>query len=65
MSEIFVYEFCDLCIEPSLYKVAIYRLNSEREVYRGPVENVPEKYSDDVIESWDMGDDGVLVLNID
>ncbi len=46
-----VYEFCQMCIEPSILNVEIF---DGEIVYSGPADEIPEEYEDVEVSSFDL-----------
>lgn len=59
-----VYDFIDLCIEPGFLKLIIYDGAAEENVYEGYADEMPEKYDDLTVESFDIPTEGSITLNI-
>ena len=61
-----VYEFVDLCIDPSILKVEIYSLDAGDVVWMGYGDEIPSKYEDVEIDSYDVPTKkDRITLNID
>lgn len=58
--------FCDACIEPSLQKIKLYDCDTEKDVWEGFANEIPEEYEDWFISSWDciISPSETLTLNI-
>lgn len=69
--EISVYDFVQLCCDPSMLKVAIFDLAVGEELYRGYADEIPEEYEDmkvwsyDAPVSMDYGGTDTLEINVD
>lgn len=57
-------ELMELCIEPSLCKVAIYSLDKGGEIYSGMGDEIPDEYGDLEFNSFDVPSDGCMTFNI-
>lgn len=60
-------EFAELCLEPSMCSVDIFSLEEGEKVYEGNLSDLPQKYHDCEIASFDAiyNDNPVLTINID
>lgn len=58
--------FCDACVEPSLQKIKLYDCDTEKDVWEGFADEIPEEYEDWFISSWDciISPSETLTLNI-
>lgn len=58
--------FCDACVEPSLQKIKLYDCDTEKDVWEGFADEIPEEYEDWLISSWDciISPSETLTLNI-
>lgn len=65
--EITVWEFVQLCCDPSMLKVCIFDLHSGMDVYKGYADEIPAKYEDMKVWSFDAPFCGTdtLEINID
>lgn len=57
-------DFMELCVDPSFCKVEIYDTNKEETVWFGDGDEIPEKYGESYIESFDVPTEGCLTFNI-
>lgn len=57
-------ELMDMCIEPSLCKVEIYSADSEKVIWSGWADELPDEYGEMNIESFDVPTEGCLTFNI-
>ena len=54
------------CCDEGLLKVEVYDLNKDKVVWKGRGDEVPDKYIDEEISSWDVPcKDGTLTFNIE
>lgn len=65
--EITVWEFVQLCCDPSMLKVDIFDLASGESVYKGMADEIPADYEDMKLWSFDapFGGTDTLEINID
>lgn len=59
-----IMELMDMCIEPSFCKVEIYDCEKGETVWTGWADELPEKYGEKYIESFDVPTEGCLTFNI-
>lgn len=59
-----VYDFIDLCVEPSFLKLTIYDANTGDDVFTGAADELPMEYEDLTVESFDVPTDGHITLNV-
>lgn len=65
--EISVYDFVQLCCDPSMLMVVIFDLAIGEELYRGYADEIPEEYEDMKVWSFDapFGGTDTLEINVD
>ena len=60
-----IYEFCNLCIEPSLCKLTIYDSNVGEDIFMGTMEDAMEsKYADYEVDSFDVPNLDAITVNV-
>ena len=60
-----VYDFCDMCIDPSLCKITIYDANASENVFMGTMEDAREsQYADLVIDTFDVPTEDAITVNV-
>ena len=59
-----VYDFIDMCIEPSMLQVSLYDVNLSEVVWEGYGDELPEEFEDAVVDTYDVPYDGAITLNI-
>ena len=57
-------EFMELCIEPSMLKVEIYDCDKGEIVWSGYADELPDKYGEMDVESFDIPTNGCMTFNI-
>ena len=57
-------EFMELCIEPSMCKVEIYDCNKGEVVWSGYADELPDKYGEMDVESFDVPTNECMTFNI-
>lgn len=61
-----VYDFVDLCIEPSFMTVEIYSLDAGAVVWTGPGDEIPEEFLEREVCTYDVPTKECgITLNID
>jgi hypothetical protein len=64
--DITVKDFCEMCVEPSLQRINLYNCDTGDNVWEGFADEIPDKYEDWYISSWDciISPSETLTLNI-
>ena len=57
-------EIMDLCIDSSLCQVEIFNLNTDKSIYNGMGDEIPEHLEDLEVGSFDVPSDGKMTFNI-
>lgn len=57
-------ELMNMCIEPSMCKVEIYSTDSEKVVWSGWADDIPDKYGELYVESFDVPTDSCMTFNV-
>ena len=61
-----VYELCDLFIDPAFQEIEIWDINTEKTVYKGEADEIPDNLNELEIQSIDnINKDGILSINVD
>ena len=61
-----IYDFLELCIEPNLLHVQIYDFSSQKVVFDGNGDEIPEELTEAEISSFDVPDlYGRICLNVE
>lgn len=57
-------QLMELCVEPSMCKVEIYDCDKGEVVWSGYADELPDKYGEMDVESFDVPTDGCMTFNI-
>ena len=60
-----VYDFCDMCIDPSMCKITIYDARKEENIFMGTMEDAMEsQYADLTVDSYDIPTMDAITVNV-